>query len=142
MRAIVFSVLFLLLPLALFLYFLPLFTRRGVFFSASVDNQSPASPQGRDVMRSYRRQVTIWAGVAIVVALLTSKGAPAFSVMVPTFLLIAGPGFSYWRTFRQVHTQYGLRKPEIREAPLLPAPSDSDVQHLAGESAVTEPAGP
>lgn len=118
------SLLFLLLPLALFLYSLPLFTRRGVFFSASVDDQFPRSPEGRDVLRSYRRQVALWTGVAVVLALLTSKGAPVFSVMVPTFLLIGGTGFSYWRTFRQVHAQYGMRKPEIREAPLLPAPSD------------------
>ena len=57
-------------------------------------------------------------------ALVTSKGAPVFSVMGPTFLEIGGAGFSYWRKFRQVHAQYGIRKPEIREAPLLPAPSD------------------
>jgi len=75
-------------------------------------------------MRSYRRQVAIWTGVAIMVTLFTSKSAPVFSVIMPTFLLIVGTGYSYWRTFRQVQTQHGLRKPEIREAPLLPAPSD------------------
>ncbi len=38
-------------------------------------------------------------------------------------LLLAGTSLSYWRKFREVHSRYGVRKPEIRQATVAVSPA-------------------
>lgn len=102
--------------------FMPLMTRRGIFFGATVDPEFPQSRDGRRLMRSYRLQAALWTVLAVGLALLLSGVNPAAALTVPVFLLLVGVGFSYWLKFRQVHACYGRSTPDIRVAELSPAP--------------------
>jgi uncharacterized membrane protein len=120
--------LIMLLPLLLVgvvLQFSPLLTRRGIFFSATVDPGFPQSEDGRRILRSYRLQTALWTVVAVVLMLLLFPVHPATS-LVAMLVAIAGSGFSYWRKFREVHERYGMRAPEIRTADLSAQPRGED----------------
>ncbi len=123
------QILVLVLPLiflALILQAMPLLTRRGIFFSATVDPGFPQSADGRRLLRSYRWQVALWSVAAVLLALLLIAEHPLIASMAPLFGLMAVVGFIYWRKFREVHTHYGDRRAEIRQASLeSPAPVES-----------------
>jgi uncharacterized membrane protein len=116
----------LILPLvlvAVILQFLPLITRQGIFFSATVDPEFPRSADGRRLLRSYRWQAALWAIIATGLAILLLPHEPAYSVLLPMFLIIIGSSLSYWRKFREIHERYGQRRPEIRQAELSVNPT-------------------
>jgi uncharacterized membrane protein len=108
---------------AAILQFLPLLTRQGVFFSATVDPEFPRSAAGRRLLRSYRWQAALWAILAIALALILPADRPLLAALVPLVIVIVGSGFSYWLKFREVHSRYGQRRPEIRQADLSAQPS-------------------
>jgi len=117
------EILFAVLPLALvavIFQFMPLLTRRGIFFSATVDPEFPQSADGRRLLRSYRLQAALWTVLAFALAAL-APARPAFAATMPALVLTAGIGFTYWLKFREVHERYGLRRPELRETSLSPA---------------------
>ena len=120
--------LFMLVPLLLvgvILQFTPLLTRRGIFFSATVDPDFPHSEEGRRVLRSYRGQSALWSVVAVSVMLVLFPVHPAAAL--PSMLVaIAGSGFAYWRKFREVHGRFGRSVPDIRYAELAPAPAPAE----------------
>jgi uncharacterized membrane protein len=106
--------------------FTPLLTRQGIFFSATVPPDFPRSVQGRRLLRSYRLQMALWTVGAILLAANLTPQNPPLGSMAPLFFLIAGVGFTYWRKFREVHTNYGVARPEIRQANLSsPAPGEN-----------------
>jgi uncharacterized membrane protein len=123
-------ILFTILPLALvavIFQFMPLLTRRGIFFSATVDPEFPQSADGRRLLRSYRWQAALWTVLALALAAL-APARPAFAATMPTLILTAGIGFTYWLKFREVHERYGLRRPEVREASLSPAEETASIR--------------
>ena len=109
-----------LLFLAVFLQFTPLLTRRGIFFSATVDPAFPRSNDGRRVLRSYRRQAALWSVLAIAIALALLSTKPSPLLLLPMIVLVVGSSLSYWRKFREVHERYGVRAPNVRYAELMP----------------------
>ncbi len=124
------EMLFTLIPLAMLaviLQFTPLFTRRGIFFSATVDPDFPQSDDGRRLLRSYRLQAALWTLLAGALAALLVPQHPAYGVLLPVFLLVLGVAFSYCIKFRQVHAQYGVRRPEVRETSLSTAQPDGKI---------------
>jgi uncharacterized membrane protein len=111
---------------ALVFQFTPLLTRQGIYFSATVPSDFPRSAEGRRLLRSYRLQVALWSVGAILLAASLTPQNPLLGSMAPLFFLIAGVGFTYWRKFREVHTNYGVARPEIRQANLSsPPPGES-----------------
>src|SRR5437868_11316097 len=119
------ELLFTLVPLALvafLLQFMPLLTRRGIFFSATVDPEFPSSEEGRRVLRSFRLQAALWTLLAFALALALTSSRPEFGASMPALILVAGVGFSYWLKFREVHDCYGQRRPEVRETNLSLTP--------------------
>lgn len=124
MKAEVAVMLFLhLVFVAVIFQFVPLLTRRGIFFSATVDPDFPRSADGRRVLRSYRWQVVVWAIVAIGLTLVLLPQRPVYGMLAPMFVLLIGSTISYWLKFREVHARYGQRRPEIRQADLSARPS-------------------
>lgn len=109
---------------AVIFQFVPLITRRGIFFSATVDPEFPRSADGRRLLRSFRLQVALWAIVAIGLMVVLPYEF-ALRALAPTLLLIIGAGFSYWLKFREVHSCYGQRRPEIRQAELSARPASA-----------------
>lgn len=107
-----------LITVAVFSQFLPLFTRRGVFFSATVHADFPQSADGRRVLRSFRWQAAAWSAIAVGLAVWLIPHHLRWAGLGPMWFLLAGLGFSYWRKFREVHARYGERKPELRQADL------------------------
>jgi uncharacterized membrane protein len=110
-----------LLPLALvavIFQFMPLLTRRGIFFSATVDPVFPRSAEGRSLLRSYRVQAGMWTIGAVALAAVLAPAHPQYAATLPTWLLTIGIGFTYWLKFREVHDRNGLRRPEVRETDL------------------------
>ena len=118
MRARTLMLLWHVVIVAVVLYVLPLLTRPGIFFGATVDADFPRSREGRHLMRSYRAQVAVWSVAAIAAAALLAQQHPVFSGLAPTFVLVAVAGLVYWRTFRLVHTRYGTTPSEVRQADL------------------------
>lgn len=115
----------LLIPLVIMgviLQFMPLLTRRGIFFSATVDPDFPQSEDGRRLLRSYRLQAALWTIVALALGLLVSTANPGAMLLLPLLLLVAGSTFSYWLKFREVHQNFGRRASDIRYAELNPQP--------------------
>ncbi len=109
------------------LLFTPLLTRRGIFFSATVDPGFPQSSDGRRLLHSYQWQAGLWAILACAIAVLLVPAHPLSAALLPVFLLMAGTGVTYWRTFEEVHTRYGVRHSEIRETSLTPAPEQEEI---------------
>ena len=105
-----------LLLVAVIFQFQPLLTRRGIFFSATVDPAFSRSREGERILRSFRWQVAFWTVAAILLALRTVPAYYWFAGTAPMLLLVAGAGLSYWRKFREVHARFGVRKPEVRRA--------------------------
>lgn len=103
--------------------FVPLLTRPGIFFSATVDPEFPRSADGRRLLRSYRLQAAMWAIAGIVLSLLVLPGRPDKRMLVPMLFLIGGTSVSYWLKFREVHARYGTHSPEIRRAELSARPT-------------------
>jgi uncharacterized membrane protein len=104
------------------LQFMPLLTRRGIFFSATVDPGFPQSEDGHRLLRSYRLQAALWTIVAIALGLLLSSANPGAMLLLPVLLLLVGSTFSYWLKFREVHQNFGRRAADIRYAELNPQP--------------------
>ncbi len=111
---------------------LPVLTRPGIYFGATVDPEFPRSNDGKRLLRSYRLQVGFWSVVAIVIAaglavrnLVAAQILPISMLLVATSfsysVLLVASGFSYWLKFREVHARYGVRSPEVRQAELSPA---------------------
>jgi uncharacterized membrane protein len=120
------EILFTALPLALvaiIFQFLPLLTRRGIFFSATVDPEFPQSADGRRLLRSYRLQAALWTLIAIALGLVLAPQHPEYAALAPALLLVMGISVSYWMKFREVHERYGEHRPEIRRAELSPRTS-------------------
>lgn len=117
-----FALLFPLLIMGVILQFTPLLTRRGIFFSATVDPAFPQSDDGRRLLGSYRLQAALWTIAAVGLALLLSSANPAVMLALPLLLLLVGSSFSYWLKFREVHERFGRRAPDIRYAELSPQP--------------------
>jgi uncharacterized membrane protein len=109
---------FSLLLVTVFLLFMPLLTRRGIFFSATVDPEFPHSDEGRRLLRSYRWQVAVWIALVVLLTMRIVPGRPNFAGTVPLALLIAGTALIYWRKFREIHSHYGVHAPEVRQATL------------------------
>lgn len=106
--------------------FMPLLTRRGIFFSATVAAGFPQSSDGRRMLRSYRLQAALWTAFALVLTFLLVPVRPEYGALVPTLLLLVGSGYSYWLKFREIHDRYGEARPEIRQAELsVPASGES-----------------
>jgi uncharacterized membrane protein len=103
--------------------FQPLLTRRGIFFSATVDPAFPRSSEGKRILRSFRWQVAFWTVAAALLALPTVPAHSWFAGFAPMLLLVAGEGLSYWRKFREVHARFGVRTPEIRQASVSASPN-------------------
>ena len=101
--------------------FLPLLTRRGIFFSATVDPDFPRSPAGRRILSSFRLQAALWTVLACLLALALPTTHFVIALLVPWVLLIAASLVSYYLKFREVHAHYGTRAPEVRSASLSPA---------------------
>ena len=111
--------LFVLVPIllvAIVLYFTPQLTRKGLFFSATVNPDFPRSKDGRRLLRSYRWQVALWTGVTIALMLYVRWTQPDWPGIVPMVLLIVGVGFSYRRNFREVQARFGRPPSETRHA--------------------------
>lgn len=106
---------------AILFQYMPLITRRGIFFSATVDPDFPRSEAGRRVLRSYRLQSVLWAIAACVLAALVAPVSPKYIAFAP-MLMAAGTVFSYYLKFREVHARYGKRTPEVRFAELSQQP--------------------
>jgi uncharacterized membrane protein len=112
-----------LLIMGVILQFTPLLTRRGIFFSATVEPSFPQSDDGRRLLSLYRLQAALWTVVAVGLALLLSSANPAVMMLAPLLLLLVGSMFSYWLKFREVHEHFGRRAPDIRYAELTPEPA-------------------
>jgi len=112
-----------LLMVAIVFYFLPLLARPGIYFGATVDPAFPRSPEGRRLLDSFRLQVIVSGllacGLAVLLLPLNLVGAE----LVPMALLIAAVSFVYWKKFHQVHSHYGERLPEVRQADLSAQPA-------------------
>ena len=91
------------LIMGVILQFTPLLTRRGIFFSATVDPAFPQSADGRRLLGSYRLQAALWTVAAVGLALLLSSANPTVTMLLPLLLLVVGSTFSYWLKFREVH---------------------------------------
>jgi uncharacterized membrane protein len=111
-----------LLIMGVILQFTPLLTRRGIFFSATVDPAFPQSEDGRRLLGSYRLQAALWTVAAVGLALLLSSANPTVTMLLPLLLLVVGSTFSYWLKFREVHEHFGRRAPDVRYAELTPQP--------------------
>ena len=107
---------------AAFFQFMPLLTRRGIFFSATVDPAFPQSGDGRRLLRSFRWQVALWSLLAIALTVWLAPGNRAASAATLYGLTLAA-GFSYWLKFREVHAHFGVKPTEIRQAILSPEPA-------------------
>jgi len=103
--------------------FMPLLTRPGIFFGATVDPEFPRTADGRRLLRSYRWQSGLWAVIAIVLAFTLPPRNPGLVMLAPVLIMIAGSSCAYWLKFREVHARYGQRRPEIRQAELSARPS-------------------
>ena len=114
------------------LLFTPLLTRRGIFFSATVDPAFPQSSDGRRLLHSYQWQAAMWAVLACAIAVLLVPSHPQTAALLPVFLLMIGASVSYWRKFDEVHARYGVRRSEIRETSLTPAPRAGGSLRLVG----------
>jgi uncharacterized membrane protein len=110
--------------------FIPVITRPGIFFSATVEPDFPRSSEGRRILRSYRLQVGLWSllGIGAAVVLLPQglirdhvRGFVA-AQLLPLFGLLAAFIVTYWLKFREVHSKYGTRAPEVRQAELSAMP--------------------
>ncbi|HUK43022.1 MAG TPA: DUF5808 domain-containing protein [Candidatus Bathyarchaeia archaeon] len=102
------------------LYFMPLLTRPGIFFSATVAPDFPRSSDGRRLLRSWRLQLLVWSVAAMVATVLLAPGHPLLGGLVPMFVLLAAVGCAYWRNFRAVHAGYGVSRGEVRRTSLSP----------------------
>lgn len=109
-----------LLLLGAVLYVLPLLTRPGIFFSATVDGGFPQSSDGRRLLRRYRMQLVVWGVAAIVATTLLAPQHPLLGGLLPMFVLLIAVSIAYWRNFHEIHTRYGLHRPEVRQASLSP----------------------
>ncbi len=98
--------------------FMPLMTRPGIFFGATVASDFPRSGEGRRRLRSFRWQAAIWSAIAIALTVLLTPQYPHYAGLMPVLLLITAVGVSYARKFHEVHDRYGTRKPELRQAEL------------------------
>lgn len=107
-----------LLLVTVFLLFMPLFTRRGIFFSATVDPEFPHSSEGRRLLRSYRWQVALWIVLVVLLTVRMVPGRANVAGTAPLVLLVAGAALIYWRKFREIHARYGVKSPEVRQATL------------------------
>jgi uncharacterized membrane protein len=112
-----------LLLAAVFFQFMPLFTRRGIFFSATVDPEFPHSSEGRGLLRSYRWHMALWTVLVILLTLSNVPAHPNFERTTAPLLLVVGAVLSYWRKFREIHTRYGVKAPEVRQASLSMSPA-------------------
>lgn len=108
--------------------FLPLLTRRGIFFSATVDPDFPRSPAGRRVLASFRVQSALWTVLACLLAPVLPATHFVVADLVPVMLLIAACLVSYWLKFREVHTRYGTRTTELRAASLSPSAAEEGLR--------------
>jgi len=99
----------------------PLLTRPGIFFSATVDPEFPRSSEGRRVLRSYQLQVGFWTIPAVALVVIFAPQHPRAGMLAPVFGLVAAVAFTYWRKFREVHTRFGVSRPEVRRASLSSA---------------------
>jgi uncharacterized membrane protein len=117
-----FALLIPLLIMGVIFQFTPLLTRRGIFFSATVDPEFPKSDDGRRLLGSYRLQAALWTIVAVGLGLLMASANPALMMVLPLLLLLVGSMFSYWLKFREVHRNFGKRARDIRYAELTPQP--------------------
>jgi uncharacterized membrane protein len=111
-----------LLIMGVFLQFTPLLTRRGIFFSATVDPAFPQSSDGRRLLGAYRLQAALWTIAAVGFALLLSSVNLAVMLLLSLLLLIMGSTFSYWLKFREVHEHFGKSARDVRYAELTPPP--------------------
>jgi uncharacterized membrane protein len=109
---------------AVIFQFVPLFTRPGIFFSATVDTSFPRSADGRRLLRSYRLQAALWAAAAIALSFFSSQLRADTRMLFPMLLMIGGSSLSYWLKFREVHARYGERRPEVRRAELSAPPAE------------------
>ncbi len=115
---------------AILFQFIPLITRPGIFFSATVDPGFPCSSEGRHILRSFRVQVALWSvlGIAAAVLLLPQSLVLAqprglvLAQVLPLLGALVAVGLSYWLKFREVHSKYGIRTPEVRQAELAATP--------------------
>lgn len=107
------------------LYFMPVMTRRGIFFSATVADDFAASADGRRLLRDFRMAWLLWTVIAVAAAFYLASINPAMAALLPMAVLLGGNGFVYWRKFHEVHDRYGIRPPELRQASLNAAPSPS-----------------
>jgi len=99
----------------------PLLTRPGIFFSATVNPEFPRSSEGRRVLRSYQLQVALWTIAAIVLVAVFAPQHQLAGMLAPVLGLVAVVAFTYWRKFREVHTKFGVARPEVRRASLSSA---------------------
>lgn len=106
---------------AVLFQYMPLITRPGLFFSATVDPGFPKSEAGRRLLRSYRLQAAIWAIAGCVLAVRLVPESPEYAALAP-LLLVVGSVFSYYLKFREVHAHYGRSAPEVRFAELSQQP--------------------
>src|ERR1039457_4779875 len=90
-----------LLLVAVIFQFMPLLTRRGIFFSATVDPAFPRSSEGRGLLCSYRWQVALWTVLVILLTVLKVPAHPNFGRITAPMLLVVGAALSYWRKFRE-----------------------------------------
>jgi uncharacterized membrane protein len=112
-----------LLLVAVILQFMPLLTRRGIFFSATVDPEFPRSSEGRRLLRSYCWQAALWTVLVTLLTLFSVHAHPNFGRMIAPILLLVGAALSYWRKFREIHERYGVKAPEVRQASLSSSPA-------------------
>ena len=118
MKALLLAVQFFpLLLTAVLLYYLPYFSRRGVYFGAIVDAGFPATAQGQSLRHSYRIEVLVWTLLALLLAFIAGSRAPEL-VPASLTLLVVLTGISYFRRFRIIHRDFGTRVSDIREAAL------------------------
>jgi uncharacterized membrane protein len=103
------------------LFYLPLITRPGIYFGATVDPSFPRSGEGRRLLRAYRWQLGLWVVAAMVPTAFFAPEHPLLGSIPPIFALLAAVSFSYWLNFREVHTHYGVSRPDVRQASLSPA---------------------
>jgi uncharacterized membrane protein len=107
-----------LILLAVVVQVTPVITRPGIFFGATVDRGFPETSAGRRVLRSYRWQMALWGIAAVLVAALLMPQHPVLAIVIPFLGLMTSAGVSYWLKFCEVHSRFGIRRPEIREASL------------------------
>jgi uncharacterized membrane protein len=118
MKLEIFSVLVPTVLEAVLFQFSPLFTRRGIFFSATVDPEFPRSADGRAVLRSYRLQMAVWSALALAMGAVLAPSQPELAALLPVMVLLVLMCLTYWRKFREVHAHYGLHLGEVRESHL------------------------